>query len=81
MEQRGPKYYTKPERVPTGVAFTTEQGEARTFRDETYYLVHYPIEEIPCPDCGEKSLKCGFDPGELCPHCKKGELIVTPIIY
>jgi hypothetical protein len=53
----GKRKKQKTEQIPTGVSFIAKQGEALQVNNHIIsYLVHYPIETIPCPDCSQFSL-------------------------
>lgn len=79
VKRKGKK--KKPRRIPTGVSFVAERGEAYQVGDRTSYFVHYPIETIPCPECHQARLACGFDAGDACPKCKVGKILVHFVEY
>jgi hypothetical protein len=69
----GKRKKQKTEQVPTGVSFIVEQDKALQIDNRIIsYLVRYPIETVPCPDCDRFSLSLGFEGGEICPKCKRG---------
>lgn len=67
--------------VPTGVVFKAERGEPFQHGDTVSYFVHYPVDAIPCPNCGERQLTFGFEPGAKCPMCQDGTLVLEAIEY
>ena len=69
------------ELYPTGVFFTVELGTVTSATGRTIATTRYPIDTVPCPDCGAHALKMGFEDGEACPMCKKGTLAVEFIEY
>jgi len=70
-----------PNYKKTGSSFITTKGEEFAFGDQIRHMVEYPIEEIPCPECNEKSLKVGFEEGDNCPKCSKGKVSLSAIIF
>jgi hypothetical protein len=72
-------WYNPP--VPTDSSFVARAGEQLTFQDQVSTLVHYPVEEIPCPQCGMTRLTCGFHDGDRCPQCHEGLLDIEGVIY
>ena len=75
--------------MPTGIRFTTQRGKQLSappkgtgLDDEPpCYLVHYPIADVLCPDCGESNLVMGFDDGDECPKCRLGKMKTSVVIY
>ena len=69
-------------RVPTEARFVTTQGESTQIGDQTFFNVHYPIEEeVACPTCGEFKLCQGFELNSECPSCKSDPLSISAIEY
>lgn len=68
-------------RRSTGITFVAERGESISFRGREDFLVHYPLETVPCPHCGSRCLTGGFEQGSACPRCKVGQIETSGIEY
>ncbi len=60
---------------------TLVEGETHVEGEHSITLVHYPIADLDCPECGERSLVMGFEPDDSCPQCQQGPLELGAVIY
>jgi len=67
--------------LDTGVYITTLAGDTKTFGDEEFTDVIYPIENVACPQCSKMTVVLGFEPDDLCPECGEQSLEIHGIIY
>ena len=81
VQTKGKKKQQVTEIIASGVVFVAEMGDAIQIGRSTFHGVHYPIETVPCPDCGAHSLCLGFEEGTPCPKCKVGLIATLPIEY
>ena len=65
----------------TGIVFQVEPREFISEAGRSVIAAHYPIDALPCPDCGAYALKLGFEDGEPCPQCKRGTITAEFIEY
>ena len=67
--------------VDTGARLVAVASPTSCELPELGPLIEYPITDIACPQCENRSLRLGFERGDVCPQCNSHSLSISPVIY
>ena len=83
VEIKGKARRHRTEKTSTGVTFVVERGALSELQigDEPDYYLHYPIDEVACPQCRARKLVLGFELGDACPFCLSGSIETSFVEY